>query len=50
MALASRVALPAALCVPKTSSTSSGKAVFVDQATNPSLFSDAVLVEIDRLG
>jgi hypothetical protein len=38
------------LCVPKTSSTSCGQAVFVDQATDASLSSDAVLSEIDRLG
>jgi hypothetical protein len=38
------------LCVPKTSSTSCDQAVFVDQATDASLSSDAVLVEIDRLG
>jgi hypothetical protein len=38
------------LCVPKTSSTSHDQAVFVDQATDVSLFPDAVLVEIDRLG
>jgi hypothetical protein len=38
------------LWVPKTSSTSCGQAVFVDQATDASLSSDAVLSEIDRLG
>jgi hypothetical protein len=38
------------LCVPKTSSTSCDQAVFVDQVTNTSLFSDAVLVEVDRFG
>jgi GntR family transcriptional regulator len=38
------------LYVPKTSSTSCDQAIFVDQGTNASLFSDAVLVEIDRLG
>jgi hypothetical protein len=38
------------LCVPITSSTSCDQAVFVDQATNTSLFSDAVQAEIDRLG
>jgi transposase-like protein len=38
------------LCVPKTSSTSCDQAVFVDQATDASLSSDAVLSEIDRLG
>jgi hypothetical protein len=41
---------PADVCVPKTSSTSCGQAVFVDQATDASLSSDAVLSEIDRLG
>ena len=38
------------LCVPKTSSTSCDQAIFVDQATDASLSSDAVLVEVDRLG
>jgi hypothetical protein len=38
------------LCVPKTSSTSCDQAIFVNQATEASLFSDAVLVEIDRVG
>jgi hypothetical protein len=38
------------LCVPKTSSTLCNQAVFVDQATNSSLFLDAVVVEIDRFG
>ena len=38
------------LWVPKTSSTSSGQAVLVDQAGGVSLPSDAVLVEIDRFG
>ena len=38
------------LCVPKTSSTSCDQAVFVDQATDSSLFSDAVVIEIDRFG
>src|ERR1035441_6440270 len=37
-------------CVPITSSTSCDQAIFVDQATDASLFSDAVLVEIDRFG
>ena len=36
-----------ALCVPKTSSTLCNQAVFVDQATNSSLFLDAVVVEIE---
>ena len=39
-----------ALCVPITSSTSCHQAVFVDQAADPSLSSDAVQVEVDRLG
>jgi len=38
------------LCVPRTSSTSRDQAIFVDQATDASLSSDAVLVEIDRFG
>jgi hypothetical protein len=38
------------LCVPKTSSESCDQAIFVDQGTGVSQFSDAVLVEIDRLG
>jgi len=38
------------LCVPKTSSASCDQAIFVDQATEASLFADAVLVEIDRFG
>ena len=57
MAGPGRVKLPAAvgppvvmLCVPKTSSTLCNQAVFVDQATNSSLFLDAVVVEIDRFG
>jgi hypothetical protein len=36
--------------VPKTSSTSCDQAVFVNQATDMSLFSDAVLAEIDWFG
>jgi len=39
-----------ALCVPKTSSTSCDQVIFVDQATDALLSSDAVLTEIDRLG
>jgi len=39
-----------ALCGPKTSSTSSDQAVFVDQATDTRLFSDAVLLKIDGSG
>ena len=38
------------LWVPITSSTSCHQAVFVDHATDLSLFSDAVQVEVDRLG
>jgi hypothetical protein len=38
------------LCVPITSSTSCHQAIFVDQATDLSLSSDAVLAEVDRLG
>jgi hypothetical protein len=38
------------LCVPKTSSESCDQAIFVDQGTGASLFSDAVLAEVDRLG
>ena len=44
------VLLAAVLCVPITSSTSCHQAIFVDQATDLSLSSDAVQVEIDRLG
>ena len=36
--------------VPITSSTSCDQAIFVDHATDLSLFSDAVQVEVDRLG
>jgi len=38
------------LWVPKTSSTSCDQAIFVDQASDVSLFPDAVVVEIDWLG
>ena len=38
------------LWVPKTCSTSCDQVIFVDQATDLSVFSDAVEVEIDRLG
>jgi hypothetical protein len=38
------------LYVPKTSSTSCDQAVFVDQATDASVFPDAVVAEIDRPG
>jgi hypothetical protein len=36
--------------VPKISSTSCNQVIFVDQATHATLFSDAVLVEINWLG
>jgi hypothetical protein len=36
--------------VPITSSTSCDQPIFVDHATDASLFSDAVQVEVDRLG
>jgi hypothetical protein len=38
------------LCVPKISSTSCDQVIFVDQATDVSVFSDAVPVEIDGVG
>jgi hypothetical protein len=38
------------LWVPKTSSTSRDQAIFVDRATDASMSSDAVLLEIDRFG
>jgi hypothetical protein len=38
------------LWVPITSSTSCDQPIFVDHATDLSLFSDAVLAEVDRLG
>ena len=38
------------LCVPKTSSTSRDQAIFVDQATDASVSSDAVLLKVDRFG
>ena len=38
------------LCVPKTSSMSCDQVILVDQATDASAFSDAVVVEIGRLG
>jgi hypothetical protein len=41
---------PTVLWVPETSSTSCDQAIFVDQPADASKFSDAVLVEIDRLG
>jgi len=39
-----------ALWVPRTSSTSRDQAIFVDQAADVSVFSDAMLLKIDRLG
>jgi hypothetical protein len=45
-----RPATAMALCMPKTPSESCDQAIFVDQGTGASLFSDTVLVEIDRLG
>ena len=36
--------------VPRISSTSCDQAVFVDQASDASVFSDAVLLKIDRFG
>ena len=36
------------LCVPKTSSTSCDQAIFVDQASDVSVFLDAVQVEVGR--
>ena len=38
------------LWVPKISSTSSDQAIFVDQATDARLPSDAVLLKVDRFG
>ena len=38
------------LCVPKTPSTSCDQVIFVDQATDAGLSSDAVPRKIDRLG
>jgi hypothetical protein len=38
------------LWVPETSSTSRDLAVFVDQATDVSVFSDVVLLKIDWFG
>ena len=38
------------LCVPKTSSMSCDQVILVDQATDASAFSDAVVVEIGSLG
>jgi len=39
-----------ALWVPRTSSTSPDQAIFVDQATDASVPSDAVLLKVDRFG
>jgi hypothetical protein len=41
---------PLLLCVPKTLSMSRDQVIFVDNATGASLFSDAVIVEMDRFG
>jgi len=38
------------LCVPKTSSASCDEMVFADQATDTSVLSDPVMVEIDWFG
>jgi hypothetical protein len=38
------------MCVPKSSSTSCEQAIFVDQATDTSLFDDAILIEAGRRG
>src|ERR1035441_7909708 len=46
--LATAPVLP--LCVPITSSTSCDQPIFVDHATDVSLFSDAVQVEVDWVG
>ena len=47
---AAATARVAGLWVPITSSTSCDQAIFVDRAADGSVSSDAVLVEIDRLG
>src|ERR1019366_6840591 len=39
-----------ARCVPRTSSRSCAQAIFVDQASDASVSSDAVLLKIDRFG
>ncbi len=44
------VAVHASLCVPKTSSKLCDQAIFVDQATDAIVSSDAVLLKIDRFG
>jgi hypothetical protein len=41
---------PVRVCEPKTSSKSCDQAIFVDQATDASVSSDAVLLKIDRFG
>jgi hypothetical protein len=41
---------PSALWVPKTSPASCDQVIFVDQATDASVSSDTVLVEVDRFG
>ena len=38
------------LWVPETSSTSCDQVIFVDQASDASVFSDTVLLKIDRFG
>ena len=38
------------LCVPITSSTSCDQPILVDHATDASLFADAVLAKVNRLG
>jgi hypothetical protein len=38
------------LCVPNTLSTSCDYAIFVDQATDASVSSDAIMVEVGRFG
>ena len=42
--------VPGDPAVPKTSSTSRDQAIFVDQATDASVSSDAVVLEIGRFG
>ena len=42
--------IPKALCVPTTSSTSCDRVIYVDQAIDVGLSSDAVQVEVGRLG
>jgi hypothetical protein len=48
--ICSRTSALVGLCVPITSSTLCDQAVFVDQAPDVSVFSDAVPVEIDGIG